>query len=85
MEVAFELVGRTMAKGRVPPVEVEVGVEVAGSFQSGPFEAGKRAAVRQQFGFERAPTGFGRGIVVGVARPAVAGQCLGFFDARPAR
>jgi hypothetical protein len=39
----------------------------------------------QQFGFERAPPSLSLGIIVGVTRPAIAGQRLGFFDARPAR
>jgi hypothetical protein len=68
----------------VATVEVEVGVEVVGHLQAGLFETGKRATVRQQFGFERAPTGLGLGIIIGIARPAIAGQCLGFFDAHSA-
>jgi len=65
-------------------VKLEVGVEVVSDLQSGFFEAGKRAAMREQFGFERAPAGLGLGVIIGVARPAKAGQCLGLFDARPA-
>jgi hypothetical protein len=69
----------------VAAVKVEVGVEIVGHFKLGLLHVGKRAAVRQQFGFERAPPGLGLGIIVRVAWPAIAGQCLGFFDARAAR
>ena len=40
-------------------VEVEVGVEVISHFQAGLLERSKSSAVEQQFGFERALTGFG--------------------------
>ena len=62
-------------------VEVEVGVEVVGHFQPGFFEGGERRAVGQQLGFERAPTGFGPRVVVGVARPAETGYGPGLGDA----
>jgi hypothetical protein len=75
---------RAVAQGRVAAVEVEVGIEVVGDLQAGLFEAGKRAAVRQQFGFERAPAGLGLRVIIGVARPAIASQRLSLFDARPA-
>ena len=52
-----------------------------GHFQAGFFERSKGGAVGQQFGFERAPTGFGLRVVVGVAGSAKAGQGAGFFDA----
>ena len=62
-------------------VEVEVGVEIMNHFQASYFERSKGSTVGQQFGFERAPTGFGLGVVVGVARPAEAGQGPGLGDA----
>lgn len=69
---------RAVAESRVAAVKVEVSVEVVGDLQTGLFEAGKRAAVGEQFGFERAPAGLGLGIIVGIAQPAIAGQGLGF-------
>jgi hypothetical protein len=84
LEVAFELVRRAVAQSGVAAVEVEVYVEVVGHLQQGFFEAGKCAAAGQQFSFECAPARFGLGIIVGVARPAIASQCLGFFDTCPA-
>lgn len=66
------------------PVEVEVGVEVVGHRHSGFFQAGKCAAAGQQFRFERTPAGLGLGIILGVARRAIAGYGLGFSAARPA-
>ena len=47
-------------------VEVEVGIQVPGDFQPGFFQRGKGAAAAQRFGFERAPAGFGLGIIIGV-------------------
>ena len=60
------MVGRAVAlpgttQGGVAAVEVEVGVKVMGHFQAGFFEGGKSGAVGQQFGFKRAPAGFGLG------------------------
>ena len=57
---------------------------MVGHFQAGLFQASKRAAVEQQLDFERAPAGFGLGVIIGVARPAEAGQGAGRFDAGPA-
>ena len=65
-------------------VEIEIGVEVVGYLQAGLFEVGKRAAIREQFGFTCAPAGLALGIIIGVSRPAKAGQRLGLFDARSA-
>jgi hypothetical protein len=59
-------------------VNSKVGVEVVGCPQAGLFEAGKRAATREQLGFKLALTGLGLGVIIGVARPAIAGQRLGF-------
>jgi hypothetical protein len=73
-----------VAERGVAPVEVEVGIKVVGHLQPGLFEAGECAAVRQQLGFERALARLGLGIIVGIARSAKTGQCLGLFDARPA-
>jgi hypothetical protein len=84
LKVAFKLVGQAVAQGGVPPVEVEVGVEVVGDLQTGLVEASKAAAAEQQFGFERAPTRLGLGLIIGVTRPDIAGQGLLFFNARPA-
>ncbi len=47
--------GRAVAQGGVSAVEVEVGVEIISYFQSGLFQAGEGASVRQQLGFEGAP------------------------------
>jgi len=69
----------------VPPVEVEVGVEVVGHLQAGLFEAGKRTAAGQQFSFECTPADLGLGVIVGVTRSAVAGQGPSVFDALAAR
>nr|GFC08433.1 hypothetical protein [Tanacetum cinerariifolium] len=66
--------------GRVAAVQVEVGVEVVGHFQPGFFQAGKRPAVGQQLGFERAPARLGLGVIVGVARAGVAGHRPRVFD-----
>lgn len=63
-EVTFELMERAIAKRGVPPVEVEVGVEIVGYIQSGLVETDKCAAVGQQLSFKRAPTGLG--IIVGL-------------------
>ena len=63
------------------PVQIEVGVEVVGHFQAGFFERGKGGTGGQQLGFERAPAGFGLGVVVGIAGPAEAGHGLGPVDA----
>jgi len=38
---------RAVAEHKVPPVEVEAGVEIVGDLQSGLFETSKRAAVRE--------------------------------------
>ena len=62
----FELVGEAVADGGVPAVEVKGDVEVMGDFEPGLFEDGKRGARGQQLGFERIPTGFGLGVVVGL-------------------
>ena len=62
-------------------VKAEVGVEVVGDFQAGLFERGKGGVEGQQLGFERAPAGFGLGVVVRVAGPAEAGHGLGLVDA----
>jgi hypothetical protein len=75
---------RVVAERGMAAVEVEIGVEVVGHLQSGFFEAGKRAAMRQRFGFECAPPVLSLGVIVGVTWPVIAGQRLGFFDARPA-
>lgn len=69
----------------MPLVEIEVGVEIVGYFKSSLLQVGKRAAMREQFGFERAPASLRLGIIVGVAQPAKAGQRLGFCDTCPAR
>ena len=53
-----------------------------GHFQLGFFEGGKGGAVGQQFGSKRAPARLGLGIVVGVARPAEAGQGAGLRGAK---
>jgi len=66
------------------PVEVELDVEVVGDLQSGLFEGGKSAAAGQQFRFKRAPACLSLRVIVGVARPAIAGQCLSFFNAQMA-
>ena len=66
----FELVGGAIADDGVPAVEVKVGVEVMSDFEPGLFEGGKRGARGLQPGFERAPTGFGLGVVVGDAAAA---------------
>ena len=58
-------------------LKVEVDVEVTGHFQPGFLERGKGGAVGQQLGFEHIPSGFGLGVVVGIARPAEAGQVPG--------
>ena len=79
-QVAFKLVGRAVAERRVAAVEVEVGVEVKGHLQPSLFQAGKRATVGQQLRFERAPARLGLGIVVGVARPGIAGPRSSVFD-----
>ncbi len=72
---------RAVAQSGVVTVEVEVGVEVVGHFQAGFFQRSKGAAAGQQLGFERAPAGFSLRVVVGVARPAEAGQGPGLGDA----
>ena len=72
---------RAVAQGGVAAVEVEVGVKVVSDFHAGFFETGKGPALGQQFGFERTPAGFGLRVVVGVARPAEAGQPARLGDA----
>jgi hypothetical protein len=61
--------------------KIEVGIEVEGDLQTSRFEAGKRTAVRERFGFERARGRLSLGIIVWIARPAIAGQRQRFFDA----
>jgi len=70
-QVGFNQVGRAVIKRRVSAVEVEVGIEVVSHFQPGFFQASKGSAVGQQLGFQGAPARLG--VVVGVARPGVAG------------
>lgn len=53
-QVGFKLGRGAVAQGRVAAVKLEVGVEVVGHFQAGFFQAGKRAAVGQQLGFQGA-------------------------------
>ena len=65
-----------IAECGVAAVEVEIGVEVISYFQSGYFQAGKRAAARQQLGFERILASFGLRVVTQVARPGVTGLGL---------
>jgi hypothetical protein len=80
-EVSFKLVGRAVAQGGVETVKVEVRVEVVSHLQPSFFETGKRAAMRQQLGFERAPARLGLGVVGGITRPSVTGHRPGRFDA----
>ena len=75
------MVGRAVAKGGVAAVEVEVGVEVVGHFQTGFVEGGEGGSLRQQFGFERAPARLDLSVVVGVARPTETGHGPGLRDA----
>lgn len=67
-KLGFEVVGRTVAEGEVPPLGVVVSGVVA-DFQLGFGQPGKAAAV-EQFGFEAPPKGFGVGVIVAVATPA---------------
>lgn len=62
---------RAVAQGGVAP-EIEVGVEVVSELKEGLFDAGKRAAVREQFRFQGAPVGLGLVVIIEVARPAKA-------------
>ena len=43
----FKLVGRAVAQGGVPAVQVEIGVEVMGHFQLGLFQRSKGTATGQ--------------------------------------
>lgn len=80
-EVDFKLVGRAVAERGVSAVEIEIGVEIVGHFQPGFLQAGKRAPMGQQLGFEGAPSRFGLRVVVGIARPGIAGQGTSVGDA----
>lgn len=76
---------RAVAQSRVAAVQVEVGIEVMGDLQPGFIQGSKGAAAGQAFGSERAPAGFGLGVVVGIAGTAKAEQAAGLFDAGAAR
>ena len=80
-QVLFKLVRGAVAQGVVAAVEVKVSVGVVGHFQPGFFERGEGRAVGQRFDFERAPTGFGLGVVAGVTQSTEVGHGVGPLDA----